>query len=116
MKASELRIGNLCIQYGDICPIESGEEIDDCAQYPDKYEPIPLTEEWLLKFGFQKITGWSKNEFCSLHTGYIEFQWDKDGMMISIEDQNLTLSHIKYVHSLQNLFFSLTGNELTLNK
>jgi|LakMenE18May11ns_1017448.scaffolds.fasta_scaffold9915550_6 hypothetical protein len=66
----------------------------------------------LEQFGFRKNYGWTGNEFYCLMTPYIEFQFDKDGLGISIENQYLTLSHIKYVHQLQNLYYSLTGTEL----
>jgi hypothetical protein len=70
----------------------------------DKLKPIPLTEEWLLKFGFDKI----------------DFQFIKNGIkLFPIRDLyyrgNFPIkSDIKYVHQLQNLFFALTGEELTI--
>jgi len=38
--------------------------------------------------------------------------------MFLIESNNdiIEINHIKYVHSLQNLYFALTNEELTLNK
>ena len=48
MKANELRIGNWVNAYGKDCKIESGEQIDDCNQYPEKFRGIPITEERLL--------------------------------------------------------------------
>ena len=115
MIASELRIGNFVKRIGIVvtCDFMSAA---NCYSFPKLYQPIPLTEEWLLKFGFKKVKGWGTYEFYSLHTGYLEFQFDKDGLGISIENQNLMLSHIKYVHQLQNLYFALTGEELTINK
>ena len=66
--------------------------------------PIELTEEWLIKFGFEKI---GKN-------------FEKDNILIlwNIIDKCYDFVHtdkgieIKYVHQLQNLYFSLTGQEL----
>ena len=66
-------------------------------------EPIPLTEEWLLKFGFKKNSEFYEN-----------------GKVILIEENNsfhlafLNCSSIKYVHQLQNLYFALCGEELQL--
>lgn len=60
MKASELRIGNL------VWLVSEGHEhepdivewgIDDFEFYQDRMddvEPIPLTEEWLKDFGFER--------------------------------------------------------------
>lgn len=57
MKANELRIGNyvhrqsgkMVVNRDDVYKIENVN-----LQSALKYEPIPLTEEWLLKFGFIK--------------------------------------------------------------
>lgn len=69
-------------------------------------QPIPLTEEWLLKFGFE-LKNWGIKV------------WYLKGFEI---DQHFYLKGIdwgvrfKYVHQLQNLYFALTGKELTLKK
>lgn len=74
---------------------------------------IELKNFILEKFGFQRKYDCG-NEFYSLITPYIEFQFDRYGLSISIENQDLTLTHIKYVHQLQNLYFALIGKELEL--
>lgn len=73
---------------------------------------IVLNNIIIEMFGFRKNHGWSGNEFYCLMTKSIEFQFDKDGLSISIENQHLPLPHIKHVHQLQNLYFALTGDEL----
>lgn len=69
----------------------------------DKLKPIPLTEEWLLKFGYDLI---SENHyaFCGHLIWSIEdrFYCDKNGIQI------------KYVHKLQNIFLELKEEELTI--
>ncbi len=75
-----------------------------------KLNYIPLTEEWLAKLGFEKIenpnnTGtflWTINEI-----GFIQ----SDKFYCASID---SLIEIQYVHQLQNLYFALTGEELTL--
>lgn len=118
MKANELRIGNLLrpdknhlAAYGNN-PAFVTAIYDDkfivCNHYPGKwFETIPLTEEWLLKFGFEyfgRMTGWvignhSINEFGD----FFEFCINKE---IPVK--------LQYVHQLQNLYFALTGEELTI--
>ena len=93
-------------------------------------KPIPLTEEWLLKFGFER--------------GNLDFQFAKDPLKVCLdgdgyrvyivtkgwnidlagnvykksyeiwdEIDNVSLLHNqKHVHQLQNLYFALTGEEL----
>ncbi len=143
MKANELRIGNWLKFYEVDKPY--GEEyfqIESFSQNKGKMlgveyrngscwsiveilEPIPLTEEWLLKFGFT----------------WFEKKWkDRDGMYLISNANGIGLRHnntddnepwevwllncnyeprfmpcwIKDVHQLQNLYFALTGNELTI--
>jgi hypothetical protein len=58
MKANELRIGNL-FKFGVFIRVAKASDIAD-LEFIDKldkkhspYKPIPLTKEWLVKFGFQ---------------------------------------------------------------
>lgn len=75
----------------------------------DEIEPMLLTEEWLIKFGFISNPYSDRYELGEFHIehnaerGYSIFWHDKTG--VTIEN----------VHQLQNLYFSLTGEELKLN-
>lgn len=71
-------------------------------------EPIPITEEILIRLGFKKgIAGYEKGDFDIRNYGeyWIEYGLQIQGFCPAI----------KYVHQLQNLFYALTGTELTLN-
>ncbi len=78
-------------------------------------EPIPLTEQWLSDFGFKNSLG------INNHTNGF---WSKDGLGIEIgyfiQDKfyefefNGIITELKHVHQLQNLYYALTGTELTL--
>lgn len=129
MKANELRINNYLEYF-----MEDFEnpwrvtqvDIDDIAyfvQYPNDtdYRPIPLTEEWLLKFGFVKGKGAFfievlKTEFYfrDSYTGgyYWGFVSNSDWNMCELTD----VRPVNYVHQLQNLYFAITGEELTINE
>ena len=65
--------------------------------------PIELTKDWLIKFGYTK----EDSNFWFI--GHIVWEYD-DGVFIC-DKNGITL---KYVHQLQNLYFALTGKELTL--
>lgn len=108
MKAKNLRIGNLVDLYGSIATVQRFDFNDRPPNglAVDKGKPIPLTEDWLTKFGFNKFPNQKKydtDDFwaCSLRNGN---EWH-------FEDLECI---IRYVHELQNLFFALTGSELKL--
>lgn len=119
MEAKELRIGNLIMDS----PI-NGDKIkkvdvlypnvvfceDDSHIYNDEKRGIPITEEWLLKLGFEKKSG---SEFVKGRFIY-RFQ-QRDLVIEGFEyDYNGIICHPEYVHQLQNLYFCLTNEELTL--
>ena len=126
MKANELRIGNLVKWYDvskvlelhseknkfDNVYIEC-EESFEWTEY-NKLEPIPLTEEWLLKFGFLiKIEINGKFE-ATLPNFRYNIYWNKytDGFLFC--DGETVLINFYYVHELQNLVFVLGQRELTV--
>ena len=71
-------------------------------------ELLPLTVDWLLKFGFIKSTI------------YYELKCNKQfEIKISLSNSvygylNNAYLSIQYVHELQNLYLDLTGEELTI--
>jgi hypothetical protein len=111
MKASELRIGNWVKS-----PLYGVEyEIEFIYESPTikEIEPIPLTEEWLLKFRFEKYYEYYVNSHLEISEmkskkGYDAYCTDMDF--------SIFMTEVKYVHQLQNLYFALTGEELILNK
>jgi hypothetical protein len=132
MKANELRIGNYIalIQSGDL--IEQIEAINNTDWFGQGkqywletnncegellkiFKPIPLTEEWLLKFGFQKESNnWMELNICH---DWVYLYWERlAGLEISVNKHSLMQPHILYVHELQNLYFALTGQELELKE
>lgn len=114
MKANELRIGNLVYDPFDHCSV-SILDIDFIAEHLKTFKPIPLTEEWLLKFGFVKGE--------SHETGAIYYNYDIDDKRYHVKMYNGKatfdidwLIPCEYVHQLQNLFFALTGTELAIQE
>ena len=122
LNAAELRIGNL-VEYENAI-----FEIDIIArEFPSlntiaygvgvvrwiDLKPIPLTEEWLLKFGFQKLY----DNYYLLYVGSltINYYYNYSGSTwkFMLEEQ---LLDIKYVHEVQNLYYSLTKTELTYER
>lgn len=121
MEARELRIGNLVKheEFGTIEIYGLNHEIiqfniDESPYYDDIekgfFEPIPITEEWLLKFGFDNK---GEHGYC-LNYGAWEVYINNGFFIIVHEtgDPRRNGLEVKYIHELQN-FFSLTGTELT---
>jgi hypothetical protein len=132
MKANELRIGNLvkrgddtcvvslvCRSHFNACNLESG--VDYGNSHQSNYQPIPLTEEWLLKFKFEnsKTRNWNRYFKEGIYPRSFAFQFFKNGRVdFWYSDFNLgkindlKYNPVKYVHQLQNLYFQLTGEEI----
>tara|TARA_R110000787_G_scaffold46422_2_gene112672 strand:+ start:587 stop:946 length:360 start_codon:yes stop_codon:yes gene_type:complete len=118
MEVKELRIDNW-IKYN--FKIQGWNDVQVCANdfhngfRNDKfvsmnYKPIPLTEEWLLKFGFV---------FTKISQGFNQYR-NGNVLQLSITPNgfefffNYKWINIKNVHQLQNLNFALTNEELKL--
>ena len=115
--ANELRIGNLYNDNG-VFKKASPSTIEEVWNAPRSWcKAIPLTEDWLLKFGFEKflnqykkITDVSKDTFKNIPfiILFLDNQFQYDDLRLR--------TNIKYVHQLQNLYFALTGEELTIKQ
>lgn len=109
MKPTELRLGN-CVYsiYGNVVKITVIDETTHWAK------PIQLTEEWLLKLGFEfgiQLQDFTKGKykFVQLKNKIIYGDFSEVGIFYF----NIT-TKLLYVHQLQNLYFALTGEELTI--
>lgn len=134
MKENELRIGNWINVGGELNQFTIADfcDIFDNGNkwFKDLFKPIPLTEEWLLKFGFEEIetlhTHWKSDKGFFLN-GYVIFMEKNLGAIIGEKSNDYFYNHsyqyrngigiikeIKYLHELQNLYFALTGEELEI--
>jgi hypothetical protein len=126
MTAQELRIGNLITFNGKEFKVIALAENDVCINgfggIAENFEPIPLTEDWFLKFGFLNCKKNGSNYFSDSiddpNNATIRFAHPDSDWIYSVgdDDHGIVFNKINYVHQLQNLYFALTGNELTLNK
>jgi hypothetical protein len=74
-------------------------------------EPIELTEEWFLKFGFDSLDT-SFGKLFEFRTGRYAWLIDNFGSLHLYYSEYENIANVKYVHQLQNLYFALTGQEL----
>ena len=120
MKANELRIGNWVMVFPvknpqQVCDVMFDSVNTECVfgQHYGEVDPIPLTEEWLLKFGFELINEPNKR----YHYGRLCLQFCKSRLYPSgrtfFNNWAILDNLPEHVHQLQNLYFSLTGEELT---
>lgn len=132
MREEEIRIGNWVkgIEVGTPYQITQwhffdAQQHDNAGDgsYWDYVRPIKLTEEWLLKFGF-KVTSdnpKSKSQYKGDILFYIlDFEFSnsekgQDGGFYSYQ-LNSGNTIVRFVHQLQNLYYALTGQELTINQ
>ena len=92
----------------------------DWESKPEDLQGMPLTEELLEKMGFNKVTNirWGKAEEDKITE--IVF-WPDD--MIQVQIRTLIYAnqdscnhwHIRYLHELQNLFWTITKQQLKVN-
>ena len=147
MKANELRIGNFISDTNAsdrfFAPVKK-LDFSRCyyGQFHSAYsdlKPIPLTEDWLLRFGFQDDNKEEREKYKHFPTNFLRknvtplsrYFWvyrENDPLLAKRKDirgieqgefqvwanQSYCMS-VQYVHELQNLYFALTKQELTLN-
>ena len=119
MKVGDLRIGNWVmgnkpfqLTFNDFGRIHAHL----MATGQMRFEPIPLTEDWLVRFGYNREAD---------RDGYDYWHKDSD-YHIWVRGRNFTFYNdqlspfyghtIEFVHQIQNLFQSLEGKELELKQ
>ena len=105
MKASELRIGNFVNNNGEDYQITSAT-IVSLERGESMAQPIAITEEWLKRFGFEKLDDERGLYGLNKMSLFIYF----DGVRVSVD---FWIGNEKrYVHELQNFVYCLSGEEL----
>ena len=106
INAQDLRIGNYILDGGGNIVKVTPQRIADIDNKFVINNPIPLTEDILLKCGFERIESkWR------LKNGYHWIQVNLYSYFINHIQHGL----IEYLHELQNLYFALTKEELEIN-
>lgn len=88
------------------------------AKY-DELFPIPLSEEWLEMIGWYNL---GMGFFAPIGEGNTRRQLNWNGVDCSVKIMDagayvITIAeNVQFVHQLQNLFFALTGKELTIKQ
>lgn len=118
-RVEELRINNYYqlekgVLGGVICQIKNGEDLKEAYDLINDglLLPIPLTEEWFLKFGAEHTKMLNSGIQKSYKLAGIKFDISNSGNVYHSQTRN----PIRYVHRLQNLIFELKDIELTINE
>lgn len=83
------------------------------------YEPIPLTEEWLIKLGLEKT--FSDDHYCVFEKDYMKLFFVPSegdiGFNLLVDFPDTIRTTFAYsVHKLQNVWYLFMGYELTINE
>lgn len=123
IKPTELRIGNFincfdieteawCVDSVAAISREdfyTKDEVEGNAEANGSYDGILLTEEWLLNFEFE-----NRGHYWFQKIGVVIGYITKDDVFQYEINHDMGVVDIKYVHQFQNLYFALTGQELTV--
>lgn len=120
IKANELRVGNIFSLHtqdgycGDIKLKAEGILLaqNDEKFFNDTHCPYKLTEEWLIKFGFFEKFKSASNRW-NIKSFELHDPCDENDKLTGRFIYDWTI-YIEYVHQLQNIYFFVTGEELTL--
>lgn len=134
IKPNELRIGNIIgwrTGFGGLIigqafevhadkiaissAVPEGEEGGQGFMKIAGIEPVPLTPEWLERCGFLA----HKNGLLVANGVFIEHKPPRFVTLFYSDGTSYARpmgKHIEYLHQLQNLYFDLTGEELTIKE
>jgi hypothetical protein len=127
IKAIDVRIGNYAIYEGKIYKLSAASILDLSRNEGKEFEAIPITEDWLLKFGFTNIDQTniyvkSMHKIGGEKLKSIAVYIDEENYTVAIVDyyagvEKTDLLHLdyEYVHQLQNLYYALTGLDLSVS-
>ena len=125
MEATELRLNNLLMYEDSIVPIIGMENINEeilvkidseTAIDSRKLKPIALTAEWFSKLGFKEVYRSSTRVRFDL-PNFCRYDFDLSSNKI-LEGFLFFGNYIKctHLHQLQNIYFTLTGEELKIEE
>lgn len=130
MNIREIRVGNWLKYKGH----EVIWEVEDFEEWGKNIElliePIPLTEDWLFKFGFTDYEWCNDCAFMKFYERHLMMRYyndkwycfrtivgkDSQGHSMKGSENIAEPGFIKYVHQAQNLIYALTSQELTIKQ
>lgn len=136
----DFRLGNFFLLDGEVYCVEGIDHYSHrvIAKKGDEYfvvngevPGIPITPEWLERFGFSQIETIQHNQYeveerytirineTNISYGFVTETYggvpDKRTRFKFSDETIDTHKGVHFMHQLQNLYFALTGEELTIN-
>lgn len=116
MNANELRVGNLV--YSPTWATEIIVDIENIG-YHDDFYPIRITPERLIELGFKRYNdNYQKETLHGLKSerpSRISIKYTAASNWVVLRPANRTI-YLHSIHQLQNLYYALTGTELTIKE
>jgi hypothetical protein len=121
MRNTELRIGNIVeyLVHDELANpksewVENVVDLDDlrAIETSENYRPMKLTENMLVNFGFECNIKANGEKFYYAGDAFICIRAEEDFEWVRYYNNDF-FSELEHVHQLQNLYFALTGEELT---
>lgn len=117
IQANELRIGNcILLDTGFVLPaphVIKGQDIADIENGRitlTAIQPIPLTPEIL-----EKCSAKEGDQYVFYKANIYLYQYPGHNHWLVKAAGNIKLTSVQFVHQFQNLYHSLTGEELPIN-
>jgi hypothetical protein len=83
-----------------------------------EFKPILITKEWVIKLGWKHYTKKRSGDLTRDFGGKLDVDFVDGKIQVKSHYEGFAfyrpLTHIKYVHQLQNLYFLLCGEELKI--
>ena len=103
--SEEDRLGITIINSIDSYCVNQWSDMDASDSiHLDELQPIPLTKEYIVKFGLDKKWFHRPLMFHQIHQAY------------NVICMGHLITRLEYVHQLQNFYFDVTGEELEIKK
>lgn len=131
MRPEDLRVGNyyMSTKFGVPVRCEVADFVEiykladgatpDHADVLSIFQPLIATEMWLIDFGFEISHGNEYWKHFKLKGGWYISMWISDDKPAGFEEKGMLFwgddfIPAKYVHDIQDLYRSTSGNELKL--
>jgi len=129
MEKNQLRIGNILnyqLEESTLVPTRiDWQDLKQLTEDPKGFnlvhKPIPITEEWLLRFGFERMITQEDSFLLCLDE---VFSLDSKDLIYNIKNNCVYINNsfdileplttIEFVHQMQNIVFVIANKELQI--